>query len=713
MVDTGQVRSACGFCAAGCGILITMKEGKPCEVKGDPEHPFNRGALCPHGRAGLEYIDHPDRLKQPLKRIGSRGQGSFKEISWDEAFQLTGDALNRIRQEHGAEAVFMAHGSAKGLIDTHLVRLANAFGTPNLVCSDHVCHIPTSLAAEMTFGYFPRGEYNHPPDCILVWGCNPAASRPMMHRMLSGAGRKGSKFIVIDPLKIDLAKKADLWVQVRPGTDLALALGMLHVIVEEELYDKDFVEKWTVGFEKLKLHVLDYTPEKVSEITWVPKDLIVRAALEYATSRSSHVVWGNALDHNINSFQTARAISILMAVTGNLGIPGGEIETMPSGFRFSDPWGPEMGIHGRWSSELELRDLLSDEKRMRKVGGYTNSISDFRYVTPQAVIKSILESDPYKIRGGYVQATNPLSSWCDIHRTRAAMESLEFFAVSDLIMTPTAMLADIVFPSAISLEYDGIVKAIFGPGAHFHQKVAQTGDCKSDHDIVIGLAKSMGLEKYFWHDAAGFWDTVLEPSGITFEKFKEVKRFPLEKPKPAEYRRYKRFGFNTPSKKVEIFSEELKQQGVDPLPVYRECPETPVSEPKLAEKYPLIATTRKLNAYRHSSGRQIAGLRKRRPDPLVMIHPKTAHALSIEEGDWVFIENKRGKIKQKAALSTNIDPRVVMIDHGWWFPEMGQKDMFGWALSNDNVLTNCEPPFSRETGAFDIRGFICRVFKAP
>ena len=705
------VRSVCGLCMCNCGVLVTLEDGKAVKIKGDPESPLNQGGLCKIGLASLEYLYHPDRLKHPLKRIGERGEDKWQQISWDEAFSLAAEALSKVKQKYDPEAIVMVHGSAKGPIDTHLVRLANVFGTPNVACSDHVCHVPRMLAAEFTFGFFPGAEYGYPPACTISWGANNAETHFTMHKSLVQAVNKGTKLITIDPLEIEVAKMADLWLQVRPGSDLALALGMINVIINEGLYDKAFVDKWTVGFDKLKTHVQDYPPEKTAEITWVPADLIVKAARLYATNKPGHIEWGNALDHGLNSFQTCRALSILMAITGNLGAPDGEIETPGSGFRYGDNKLSNQ-VRGRWSHELELRDKISREKRQNKVGADLNMLPDFRYVLPQSVIKSVLEGDPYHIHAAFVQASNPLSCWPNINETYQALKKLDFLAVSDMFMTPTAALADIVFPAASYLEFDGIQMREDGTLAQLQRKVAQIGECRSDHEIINGLAKKLGLGEYFWDSIDDFWDAILEPIGLTFEEFKKIDRFTSAERQPKQYKKYEQDGFKTPSGKVELYSSQLQEWGLDPLPIYYEPPETPYSEPELAKEYPLLCTTRKLAAYRHSGGRQISSLRSSHPGPVIIIHPETASKLGVENGDWVYIETKRGRIRQKADLSTGVDRRVVVVDHAWWFPERGETELFGWADSNYNVLTNDKPPFNREVGSFNIRGLACKVYRA-
>jgi anaerobic selenocysteine-containing dehydrogenase len=225
---------------------------------------------------------------------------------------------------------------------------------------------------------------------------------------------------------------------------------------------------------------------------------------------------------------------------------------------------------------------------------------------------------------------------------------------------------------------------------------------------LYGLAEKLGLAKYFFSTEEGWWDYILKPAGVTFNQFRQMGTITST----GQYGQVKVEKFDTPSGKVELYSKQLKEWGFDPLPVYYESPETPYSEPELTREYPLIFTTSKSAAYSHSRGRQIEPLRRSHSEPLIRIHPKTATKSGIKDGDWVYIETKRGRIKQKAILSDDIDPRVVMADFGWWFPEKGVQDLYGWAESNINVLTDNKPPHSREMGSTNLRGILCKVYKA-
>ena len=280
------IRSTCSLCQIGCGILVHLENGQAVKIEGDPDNPLNRGALCAKGFASLEYLYHPDRLKHPLRRAGERGTGTWQPVSWDEALSAIASQLSNTRDNHGAESVAFIRGAAKGLQDSYLARLAHAFGSPNVAWQGHVCSLPRRFASRITCGFETIPDYDYPPACIVVWGKNMAETLHHAYQRLLGAIDKGAKLIVIDPRQIDLAKKADLWLQPRPGSDLALALGMIQIVISENLCDMNFVDAWTFGFDLLKNHVRDYSPRKVEEITWVPAEKIRQAALLYCSNKA-------------------------------------------------------------------------------------------------------------------------------------------------------------------------------------------------------------------------------------------------------------------------------------------------------------------------------------------------------------------------------------------------------------------------------------------
>lgn len=692
------VKTFCGrMCTGGCGILVWVEDGRAVKIKGDPDYPLSKGFLCPKGLASLEILYHPDRLKHPQQRIGGRGEGKWQQIPWDEALGIIAERLRDIKGRSGAQSIVLGLGTPKGLELPFAHRLASVFGVVNIITPGPVCHLPRELASTFTYGTLASADYEHFPRCILVWGSNPLETNEggVTRAQFRPALDKGAKLIVIDPREINLTSRADLWLKPRPGSDGALALGMIKVIIDEKLWDKDFVDEWTVGFDQLKEHIRDYPLNKVEEITWLSKEQIEAAARLYATTKPAVIQWGNALEHNSNSFQTCRAIAILRAIIGNLDIPGGDIlPTMPSIMRPAE--------------------LMLLKKFPREPGKMVNSqfklAARSLLVPSQLVVKAILEGEPYPVKAALLIGSNPLLTYADAQRTFDALKKLEFLVVSEFFMTPTAELADIVLPAAANLELDDIGHYVSRWGfIQARSKVVEPpGECWADIKIINELAKKLGLGEYFWADVKEAFDSILKPCGLTFDELKKIGTLWGDK----EYKKYEGGGFRTPSGKVEIYSQQLQELGYEPLPVYNDPAETPCSRPDLVKEYPLIFTSAKSPTFPHSGGKNIASLRRLSPEPVVEINTATAAELGIKEGDWVYIETKRGKIKQKASLKAEIDPRVVIAAYGWWFPEKGVAQLYGWKESNINVLTESSSPYDPFLGSTNLRGMLCKVSRA-
>ena len=690
------VKSTCRLCYNNCGVQIQLRDGKPVKIYGDTDNPFSKGKLCPKGLASLEYLNHPDRLTDPLKRIDKRGANQWRKITWDEALGSIAEGLNRVKDTYGARSVVFIRGASKGLSDSYISRFANIFGSPNITSPAPYCFVPLVNGSRFTYGFYAYPDYDHPPKCILVWGANLKATRLPDYEAVLRAVKAGAKLIVVDPLPNDLTEIADVWIKVRPGADLALALGIIKVILAENLHDKDFVNTWTVGYSELQTHVKNYSLSEIEKITWVPQKKIIDAARLYSTQKPACIPWGNGIESNINSLQTARAISILRALSGNLSTPGGDIyRSKPGGLDTKYP-------------ELSCRDLIPEGVRADRLSKADGLLPIFYYSLPQTIMRAILDDTPYPVRGAYIQAANPLTHYPNAGETHQALKKLNFFAVADHFMTPTAMLADIVLPAATYLEYDSVEQPWDFPIASVQQKVIRIGQCRSDGKILNELAGKMGFETFVWKDMRQPLDLILKNSGVTFDEFRNIGYFIGGK----IYRHYEKEGFDTPSGKVELYSHTLKNWGYDPLPTYREPPETMYSEPELADDYPLIMTSRKDTVYRHSGGRQIPSLRKRISHPTVRIHPTTADRFNIKEEDLVNISTKRGCIRQKAHLDDRLHPGTIAVDYAWWFPEKKDSYLFGWEEANINILTSNTPPFSREMGSPCLRGILCKISKA-
>ena len=689
------------YCArmdhGGCGLLVHFEGGKITRIEGDPDSPLSHGYLCPKGLAQLERINHPDRLQVPMKRLGNRGEGRWTRISWEEALDTISEKVRETIARDGQKAIVLGQGTPKGLELFVMLRLANLLHIPNVSTPGHICHMPRETASNLTCGFFPVPDFDHPPASIVVWGSNlfQTNEEGLIGIQLRRVLDRGSRLIVIDPRKTGLAEKADLWLRPRPGTDLALALGMLKVILDEDRYEKDFVGKWTFGLDELMEHLREYPVDKVSEITWIEKDRIIEAARLFSRTKPSSIQWGNALEHNLNSFQCARALLILMAVTGNLEAPGGNVNRVP----------PPVMRPG----ELVQIKKFPDRKTMTLFPEFRLA-SMMGFVPSQLLIKAILTENPNPIRMMHLQGTNPLLSHANATETHEALKRIEFLSVAEIFLTPTAQMADVVLPAATNYEFDDIGHYGLHHGFILCRPkiVDPPGECWPDLKILNELGKRLGYGPYFWKDTGECLDALLHPAGITYEEFKRIGMLKGN----WEYRSYEKKGFNTPSGKIEIYSRQLREWGYDPLPRYRELPESPYSTPALFKDFPLIFTSAKDPFYFHSSGRNLPSLRKHSPDPLVFIHPETASKLKIEEGDWVTIETKRGTIRQKARLNAEIDPRVVVLSYGWWFPERKDLELCGWKESNLNILTSSDPPYDPAVGSTHLRGVPCRIYKS-
>jgi anaerobic selenocysteine-containing dehydrogenase len=689
------------YCArmdhGGCGMLAHVVNGKITKVEGDPDSPLSSGTVCAKGLAQLERLNHPDRLNYPMKRMGERGEGKWGRLSWDEALGIIAEKIQETIKQDGQRAISFAQGTPKGLELYLMIRLANILNVPNISTPGNVCHMPRETASNLTCGFFPIPDYDHPPACVVVWGSNlfQTNEEGILGAQLRRALDQGARLIVIDPRKTGAASRADLWLQPRPGTDLALALGMLKVMIDENLYDKTFVENWTKGFPELKEHLQKYPLNKVSEITWIPKEQVIKAAHLFTQKKPACIQWGNALEHNINSFQCAKALLILMAISGSLDVPGGNVNRQ----------GPPIMRPGELVQVKKFPDkkekILSPEFRLATMMGFVPS---------QLIVKAILTAKPYPIRFMYIQGGNPLLSYANANETFQAMKRLDFLAVSEIFLTPTAQLADIVLPAATNFEFDDI--GHFGLPHGFilaRPKIVEPlGECWPDSKILNELGKRLGYGQYFWKDMRECLDEILRPAGMTYDDFKNVG---ILKGK-WEHKGYEKKGFNTPSGKVEIYSQQLKDWGYGPLPSYRDLPESPESSPDLLKEYPLIFTSAKDPYYFHSAYRNVSSLRKLSPDPVVLIHPETASKSGIAEGDWVSVETKRGTIRQKAKLNSDIAPRVIILSFGWWFPERKDLELFGWKESNLNILTSNNPPYDPAIGSTSLRAVPCRIYKS-
>ncbi len=667
------VTTLCGMCGDDyCGIDVHVDAGKIVAIKGSADYPVNQGKLCPKGLALLELEMDPERLSYPQKRDGD----SWQRISWDEALDTIAEKLTQIKQQWGAQSLVVYEGEAitQFIRDGWARRFMNLYGTPNWAQNDHMCYLPTVIAEQLTYG--AEEVDNFEPEharCVLLWGANPVTSHITTHwRHVLQARKRGAKLIVIDPRFTQAAAQADVHVRIRPGTDIALAMGLINLFINEELYDVDFVERWTTGFDLLAERVRPFTPQRVANITGVAENDIRNIAETHATNTPRWMDAGNSLEHHSNSAQTLRALMILKALTGNLDVPGGQV--------FSTP--------------LPLRDVKLKEMRpagLEPLGKekYPLFVEFGDFIPGDVLVETLLSEQPYPLKAMIVGGGNPAVTWPNTDRVREAFKRLDFMVVMDLYMTPTAEMADIVLPAASQLEKTQInaITAPYGvdkPMWHIclRKQVTDPGERRSDWWFWHHLGRRMGYKAFYpWASEEQAIDHHIEPLGITVA---DLQAHPqgLFYGDPPTYRRYEKEGFRTPTGKVELYSHVLASYGYDPLPHFEQPIESPARAPETAERYPLILNAgRRVGVYTHSRFRNLPRLRKVEPEPVAEIHPTTADLYGVGDGDWVIVESPRGAIELKALVTDDILPGVVGLVHGW-------------KQANVNWLTdhqNCDP----------------------
>ena len=704
-----EFKAACRGCHGGCMYILTVEDGKVVKARPDPDGPLNRGRGCVKGMSIIEQMYHPDRLLRPRRRIGPKGSGRWEDISWEEAYDAIAARLMEIREESGPESVAIITGTGRHHLP-QFWRFGNVLNTPNATSSGAlICLGPRKNAGDFTAGHFAGVDYygDVRPGGILVWGANPAISGAdgELSFHMRDALREKIPLIVVDPKPNELTGSAKLWLRLRPGTDGALALGILHQIIERDWYDHEFVEHYTYGFEALRERCTRWPARRVSEITRVPEEQIVEAARLLSSIKPLAMEWGCAVEQSTNAFQTCRAIFMIPAMTGNYDVPGGFVESMeiaPTAdllFDRLEPETAEKGIYGDYP--------INDGR-----------LSPKRFAHPWLTMEAMRTGRPYPVRALISSANNTLISAPDSRHSYESLCSLDFFVYMDFFMTPTAELADIVLPAALWPEVDSVFcMPEFGDVAALcMQKTVQVGECKSDEEVFMEISRRMGLD-YGAENQEEILNDILaelgrrrpEYAGIDFRQFKKLGWIAPKR----EYFGYKTRGFATETGKFELFSPRLQRAGADPLPDWREVPESPVSRPDLLRDYPLILTTgSRTMPFFISNNRQIRSLRKLHPFPLVSMHPATGEKYGIREGDWVFIETLRGRITQKAKFLPDLDEDVVSCEMGWWYPEAGAPG-YGWDESNANILTVGAPPHDPEGGAYQLRALLCRIYPNP
>lgn len=684
-------------CHEGCGVLLyTDKNGKLVKVEGDPENPYNQGRLCVRCLSLPEVTNSPLRLTYPMKRAReNRGKDLFERISWDEAFDTVEQRFNEIKEKYGAETVFFSQGTGRDCA-AYITRLAWSFGSPSYTSffSGFACYLPRVAGLQATTGAFWVADssnqfmdrYDNPeyrnPEVLFVWGNYPLRSNSDGYygHAVVDMMKRGTKIVMVDPRVTWMSSRAALHLRIRPGTDAALALAMINILVQEDLYDHDFVDRWCYGFDELAECAREYTVERVSAITWIPKEKIYEAARMLGNAECAALQWGVAVDQTKEAMPACQAMIALFQITGNIEKPGGMI--VP----------PEILNHGGgWG-----RELIPPEQAEKRIGldKYKLLQFGFQMAHGDSVYEALKTGKPYQFHAGWFQQNNTLA--CMTPQPAEAIEvfnKLDFIVCVDLFMTPTIMaLADIVLPAATYPERNGLRFADGVQQAAAMNKVTQIGECKSDMEINLELGRRFNPEAWPWESVEEMFTAMLKPVGFTFEEVRDQAPIFL----PFEYHRHEKGmlrpdgqpGFNTPTGRIELWSTFYNKTGLSPLPYFEEPTPGPGSTPELMEEYPyvLITGARHWSLF-HSEHRNIPRLRALHPDPTIQANPKVLEENGLEDGEWVCVENQFGKTKARIEATPIWDPRIVAIDHGWWFPEGDPEDLYGLLeVSANNLL---------------------------
>ena len=721
-------RGTCPICGVGCFVQAKIVDNRPIWIR--PDRTAGFPADCPRAGQALDYHDHPDRVNFPLKRVGARGEGKWQRIGWDQALAEIAAKLSEIRDEFGPEAVLTIGGSYKGAGDSSCWRWSNLWGTPNILYQGKNCGEAELLAEWAVYGeqtcIMPLAVPGL-TQCVILWGVNAVFDSVRMRKNLRHYKEQGGKIIAIDPRRTDLTDMADLWLQLRPGTDGALAYAMLNVIIEEQLYDAEFVRDWCIGFDALKTVVSRFTPETTANITWVPADKIVAAARLFAAAKPAFIPFGLGvaeLGKGTTSAVFGRAY--LRAITGNLDLEGGaKFAEMPRATRFRE----EMHWDKLINHPLRKRDNISADQfpiaSVRALKAYREAMKKVHplgvgpgiyniVVAPSAIGPAILEGRPYPLKAMILQAGNPLVALGDARRLHEAFlsERLTLSVNMDHWMTPAGALADYVLPATDPLERP-LLSNMWGFNNSFSaakRVITPLYERRDDYQLWRELGNRLGQEGY-WPDTLEQWfDRILEPSEITHAELAE-RASPWLIGEPS-YKRYEKTGFATASGKVELASALMASLGYPAIPDYEEPAWSPVSRPDLFRDYPLVMSTgNSLKWYYRSQQRQLAKMRKQHPDALLTLHPDTAAELGITEGSMVWVETPMGKVRQVAKFDAGLHPRVVHADSHMWFPEREAEGdaHYGVWDSNINAILPDGVDFSDYAGDCYMRGLICRV----
>jgi cysteine desulfurase NifS len=709
-------RAICGICSAGCWAEVTYdQDGKIASVKSDESSPYNM--LCRSGQAAREIVYSPHRLLYPMRRTGPKGSFDFERISWDAAFDIIVENLQRIKAESGPEATAIYTGSGsfelalcdifqpKGVSVSSASSVLFPFGSPNTLGVGALCYVSFAMIApHVTMGRMFINTFSdiENAEMILIWGKNPASHAPLTDLLrIQEAHRRGAKIVVIDPRQTLLAKYPEAeWIPIRPGTDGALALGLCNILIEEELHDETFANQWTAGFEEFSSYVQHFRPEVVAQITGIPADTVIRLARRIAATRGVAPVMYSGLEYSDGAVQAIRATFVLWALAGQLDVPGGLCFTMQEN---------HFPIN---------RDGHLENPAPRKAAGhndfpvYTAYRGEFHAgILPRAV----LEKKPYPIRLLLSLGASIITSWPQSGLWEKTLAGLDFFACIDRQLTADAAYADILLPAATYYEIESYM--VYGSTFRLRERIIEpVGEARNDFFIMAELAERLGYGHLYPQTEEELLNHVLKGSGFTLA---DVKKAGGMVQKPGVMMQYKKWekgllrsdgqqGFDTPSGKFEIASSILEEYGYAGLPVYAEPGESPLSQPELAKEFPLVFNSgARSNVDLHALHHTVPDLQKDKPVPTVMLNTLDAEERGIANGDKILLKTKRGRVEMFAYVTDDIMQGAIEASAMGGAP-LGPEE---WQRANVNQLTDLTR-YDPISGFPVYKALLCEVSKA-
>ena len=649
----GVVRGACPHdCPDTCATLITVEDGRATRIAGDPDHPVTQGFLCAKVNRYIERTYHPERVTAPLRRVGTKGSGQFAEISWDEALDEVATRLGAVaRSSHGPQAILpYSYAGTMGMVQGSSMdrRFFHLLGASRL--DRTICSMAGTVGMRMTVGANVGTDSEGVPesDLVLLWGTNTLTANPHLWPFVLRARGKGTPVICIDPIRTRTAQQCDEWVPIRPGTDAALALGMMHVLFARELEDRDYLERYTLGHEALRERAAEWTPQRTAAVTGLPEEVIISLGERYGRARAAFIRVNYGLQRHGGGGMAVRTIACLPAITGHWRHAGGGVQLSTSAnFAFD-------------RAALERPDLSPP----------TRTINMIR-------LGEALTRDDAGVGGPPVKAlvvynSNPAAVAPDRNEVLRGFAREDLFTVVlEHFRTDTADWADIVLPATTQLEHWDVHLAY---GHHYvslnRPSIAPVGESKPNSEIFRLIAARMGLD----HGCLRDDDLTLirqalaasspKLQGITLDALLEKGWMRLALPTP--YLPYAEGVFPTPSGKCEFYSARMKELGLDPLPTYTPPHESLEREPTLVARYPLTLISSPAHTYLNSTFVNIASLRRQAREPEVLLHPADAERRGIAPGMRVTVRNDRGAFLATARVEPSIREGVAWAPSIWW-----------------------------------------------